>query len=901
MKKKWPIFIIASLILLIIISLSKISNFIINVQWFKEVSYLSIYFTKMIAIIKLFIPTFFICFICILLYYNSLKKSIYNYRSNKNDRFIKYDKGKKIFFVANTVMSLILSCVFSYSYWYNILKFNNSVPFNIKDPIFYKDISFYVFKLPLIESIYSGIMTLLGFLIIITIVMYFIFIAKDKIDYAGFKGVFTDVKEIRSDISKFAGKQLAIISAMILLMLSLGFLIKAWNLVYSPRGVAFGASYTDIHVSIIFYKIIILISIVSSIIVFISVIKSKVKPIIISISLIAILIVGENVASLLVENFVVKSNQKKLEEEYIKYNIDYTRKAFNIDNIKEINFDVKNDLKLEDIKNNKETINNIRINAFEPALEFYNQYQTIRPYYIFNDMDIDRYKIKGKYNQVFISPRELNLENIEPDTWQNRHLIYTHGYGVAVSKVNSVTQEGQPDFVIKDIPSENNIDISLKNPRIYFGEKTNNYAIVNTALKEFDYPKGGDNKINEYDGKSGIKMSFINKVLFSIKENNLNFLLSRDITKDSRILINRNIVDRAKKVAPFLTYDEDPYVVIDNDRLYWIIDGYTTTDKYPYAEKYNDVNYIRNSVKVVIDAVDGDIDFYIVDKNDPIILSYSKIYPKLFKDSSDVPPGIKEHFKYPEDIFKLQCKVLEKYHMIDPMAFLNGDDLWEVSKNQKSVNTDKSIDEAPYVVMKMQGENKEEMVVLEYFNMKERNTMSSILGARMDGKNYGKLIMYKLPSYKTIYSPYFFKQKLKQDPIISKELSLWNTGGSEVKFGDTIIVPINNSLLYIESMYLRASGKSSAPEVKRIVLSYGDKIILSENIDGALKQLFSYNGKENNKNSSVNSTKDEETNKFLKDARDLYNKAIESQKSGDWSKYGEYIKKLGEILNSINK
>ncbi|WP_315121831.1 UPF0182 family protein [uncultured Clostridium sp.] len=885
MKKSVLFIIFISIITLSILFINTIVQFLINIQWYKDVVYLSVYFNKINALIKLMIPSFIIVFIFIYVYYSVITKKKVEFKKIFNN---------KILLCINSLISISVAYLFSSEYWYYILQFNNSVNFNLKDPIFNKDIAFYIFKLPLIESIYNALMGLLLFLILTTSVIYFVLSIKDRVQHGGLREILYNLKEGKSRITILAGRQLAVISSLILIILSLGFFIKSWNLVYSPRGGVFGASYTDVKVTLLFYRIIILLCIISAIVVFFSIIRKKIKPIIICLGCIFVFIIIEGVTSNLVQNSIVKSNEKKLEEPYIKYNIAYTRKAFGIDDIQETDFSVENNLTINDINNNKDIIDNIRINAFEPALEFYNQYQTIRPYYVFNDMDIDRYKINDKYTQVFIAPRELNLENIDPNTWQNKHLIYTHGYGVAMSKVNSVTKEGQPNFLIKDIPEENTTDIALKNSRIYFGEKTNDYAIVNTNLKEFDYPKGGDNKINQYDGKSGIRMTLFNKVLFAIKEKNLNFILSRDITRNSKILINRNIIERVNKIAPFLIYDQDPYVVIHDEKLYWIVDAYTVSNRYPYSQPYNNVNYIRNSVKVVIDASEGDVDFYIVDKNDPIIMSYSKIFKNLFKDLSSMPQGLKDHIKYPEDIFKIQCNVLEKYHMTDPIAFLNGDDLWEVSKNEKLVQTKESVDESPYVVMRLPGEKDNEMVVLEYFNMKDRNNMSSIFGARMDGDNYGKLIMYRMPSHKTIYNPYFFNQKLKQDPSISKEIALWSTNVSEVIFGDTIIVPLNNSLLYVESMYLRASGKNSAPEVKRIILSYADRVVLAENLDLAIKQMFNVNEEENNN----------EINKDLQDiksAKDVYEKAIEAQKNGDWAKYGEYIKSLGEILNTLNK
>lgn len=902
MKKRVSVVLIIAIIIAVMLFIGKIANFTINVEWFKEVGYLSVFFTKLFAILKLMIPIFFICFLAIYIYYKSIRKSVLKYKQVSEIDHNKKKLESKIFIVLDIIVSFTIAYSFSSVYWYRILQFTNSVNFNVKDPLFNKDVSFYIFKLPLIESLYGIAMSVLVFLIVITLIVYFVMSASDRIR----TGIRKDMQSVKSGITQFAGKQLAIVSSLILLCLSLGYLIKSWNLVYSPRGVAFGASYTDVHVTLKFYYVLIAVSLIASVVIFISVLASKIKPIIISVCAILILIAAENVTSFIVEKFVVKTNAKVLEQKYIKYNIDFTRKAFNINSIDEIPYEVTNNLTAKDITDNKDTINNIRINSYEPALEFFNQMQSIKYYYSFNDIDIDRYTINGKYNQVFIAPREVNTETIDPSTWQNIHLIYTHGYGVVMSKVNSVTSEGQPDFVIKDIPSENTANIPLDNPRIYFGEKTDDYAVVNTKQSEFDYPEGGDVKKTKYNGNTGIKMPFINRLIFAIGKKDINFLLSRDFTSDSRILINRNVLDRVKKIAPFLTYDSDPYIVVNNNKLYWIVDAYTSSDKYPFAQYQNSINYIRNSVKVVVDAYDGTTKFYIVDKNDPIAVSYSKIFPELFKDISEMPAEIHSHFRYPEDLFNIQCNVLKKYHMTDPEVFFDGGDLWEISQNAKQVEGEKQVNEAPYVVMKLKNGKKEEMVLVEYFNIRDKENMAAMFGIRMDGDNYGKMFMYKFPSQKTIYSPYMFKQKLSQDPKISQQVSLWDTKGSTVQFGDTIIVPINNSLLYVEPMYLRASGEKSIPEVKKIVVSYSDKTILADNIQDALTQIFNYKGDETSQTADGNvQTKDTNSNKISKDkleqAKELYEKAIEYQKSGDWASYGEYIKKLGNLLEELNK
>ncbi|MBX4267563.1 UPF0182 family protein [Clostridium estertheticum] len=909
MKGKKTIVTIIVIIVFIIIFLGNIVKLAINIQWFKEVGYLSVYFTKITSILKLMIPVFIVSYISIWTYYKIIKGIVLRSKrveeGNKNKEKIK----RSISILINTIISFIISFSFASKYWYTILQFASTTKFNSVDPLFKKDISFFIFKLPLIESLYKMFIILIVGLIIITIITYIILRSKDYImcprrrsNFSVLKK-FKNIRNVRGELTKFAGRQLAALSLIVILLVSLGYLIKSWDLVYSQNGIVFGASYTDVHVTLRFYEVISVVSLISAIIIFISILTYKIKPIVISIVVIIILIIGENITSVSVQKFEVQSNEKTLEKPYIQYNIDSTRKAFNINNIDEIPFEIKNDLTKEDIKENKDTVNNIKVNSYKPALEFYNQFQYLRYYYGFNDIDIDRYNINGKYNQVFIAPREVNLESLKgnSNTWQNRHLVYTHGYGVVVSKVNSVTSEGQPDFIINNIPLENKTNIKLANPRIYFGEKTNDYSIVNTKIGELDYPKGGENQMNSYEGMAGIKMNILNRILFAIDQKSAQFLLSDDITSNSKILIDRNILERVKKIAPFLTYDNDPYIVINGGRLYWIIDAYTTSNRYPYSQPQDGKNYIRNSVKVVIDALDGTPDFYIVDKNDPIVNSYSKIFPELFKNLESIPSGIKEHFKYPERLFSLQSNLLEKYHITDPEVFYNGDDVWSIATNQEKIEAKQEKIDASYLIMKLPKESKQEMVLLEYFNTKGRDNMASLFGARMDGNNYGKMVLYILPPKQTVYSPVLFKQQINQDTVISKELSLWNTQGSQVQFGETVIVPIKNSLLYVEPMYLRAKGKTSIPEMKKVIVSYGGKIILDDNIELALEQIFDIKDRTNKSKSVYNSDLDSKTSDNIKIAKDLYNKAMEAKENGKMDEYETYIKLLGDVLNKVIK
>lgn len=906
-NKKRPILaIVMGIIVFAFIFIKSIVDFIINIKWFKEVGYLSVYFTQITATLKLMIPFFIICFVSIWIYYKGLRKSIVRYKKvievdPKRDKF-----ERKIFIAANIVVSFLISFSFASKYWYKILQFTNSKNFNVADPLFGFDISFFIFKLPLIESLHNAFVSLLVFLIFATFFIYILLNVKDNIfDFKQNK--IKDIKSLKNDITRFAGKQLAVVAALLLLLVSLSFLINAWNLVYSSRGVVFGASYTDTKVSLNFYYGIAIAAFIGAIIVFVSILRSKVKPIIATIVIIFVLALLEGVASSVTQSIIVKPNENMLERPFIEYNMKYTKKGFNIEDIGQESYALENNLNSDTINNNLDTINNIRINAVNQSLEFYNSVQSMKNYYSFTDADIDRYIINGEYNQVFISPREIDLSKLQDkaDTWQNRHLTYTHGYGAVMSKVNSVTYDGKPDFVMKDMPLQNHTDISLENPRIYFGETASDYAIVKNKLGELDYPSSSGNEEKyHYDGKAGIPMTFSNRVMFAIKNADMNFLLSGAISNDSKVIINRNIIDRVNKIAPFLLYDNDPYLVVNNDKLFWMMDAYTISSRYPFSEPVNGINYIRNSVKVTIDAMDGTVNFYIVDKNDPIALCYSSIFPELFKTIDKLPEGFKEHFKYPEDLFSAQTSVMERYHVDDTAMFYRGEDIWDIAKNKNAVEGQDTPNNAAYVTMKLPGKETEEMVLIQYFNQHSKENMIALMGARMDGENYGKLVLYVFPTKQEVLSPSLFKSTINQQPEISKELSLWNKEGSEVQFGDTMIIPIENSLLYVQPLYLRSQGEKSIPQMKKIIVSYGENIIMEDTIEDALNKLFNYSTEVDDNISNkpdVDIEISEEDAGLLKQANDIYDKAIEAQKNGKWAEYGEYLEQLGELLKSFSE
>ncbi|WP_200802932.1 UPF0182 family protein [Clostridium cavendishii] len=887
MSKKFSIPILIFFIVLILLFAS--SKLIVEIEWFKEVNYIEVFFTKVIAISKLFIPILVIYFLILWLYTNSLIKSLSTIIDVN-----KTLKIKKITIIVTLIIASILAYGTSTNQWYKILQFGNSVYFNHNDPIFNLDVSFYIFKLPLLQSLYKSLISLIIAMVLITLITYFILKAKHKL---------TEVTNINinsnRNILNSSGKQLAILVALFMIMVSIGYILRGFTLVYSKRGVAYGASYTDVNVTLLFYRVISIAALIVGAVVFFSIKKSKIKPIIIGAISIICLIILEPITAGFVQQFIVKSNEMDFEKKYIGYNIEATRKAFNIDSIKEKDYEPDLNINLTQLNNNKDIIDNIKVNSAEPTLNFYNQVQLLKNYYEFSDIDTDRYKINNKYTQVFLAPREINSSSM--GTWQNQHLRYTHGYGLAMNKVNSVTSEGQPDFLMQDIPTVNKTDLKLDNPRMYFGEGQNNYVIVNTDIEEFDYPSGDKENNFKYNGNSGIKMNMFNRILFSIQEGNPRILFSGAINSDSKIILNRNIMERVKTIAPFLEYDKDPYAVIHDGRIVWVIDAYTTSNKYPFSEAYNGINYMRNSIKITVDAYNGDTNFYIIDKNDPIAVSYQKIFKGLFKDGDSIPKDIREHFRYPQDIFKTQSEVISKYHVKNTTEFFTQEDLWDISSNIENVEGKERVEESLYLMTRLPEEKQLEMVLFQYFNMKGKQNMVSVLGARMDGDNYGKLMLYKFPPQKNIYSPYSFKNRILQDPDISKDISLWQGKGSKVVYGDIIIVPIEKSLLYLDTIYLKADTEQSMPEMKRVIVSNGDKIVSEGTVEKALEKLFNY---KEDKNNIEDKTSDKINNNNVidaKKAKEFYEKAIDAQKQGDWQKYGEYIKSLGELIDKANK
>ncbi len=872
------------------------SSLIAELQWFNEVGYTRTFLTRAMAVVALTVPIFLILFVISFLYFKGITKkydsAIYPPKPTKE-----IVARNKTFYLASGVFFLFISINIAMNYWYVILQFLNSVDFNIADPIFGMDVSFYVFKLPLINLLISVSRTIIVVIGIITVAVYLVISASSSLGRLDLRDVKGNFEVMKTGFIQFAGKPLAVLAAIFLVLTSVDYYLATFDIMYSPRGVVFGPGYTDVKVEVPFLYILAGLSLLSAAVVAYGVIKKNAKFILVPIAAIFVMNVVEGIAIIGVQSVAVTPNELEKERPYISNNIDMTRKAFGLDKIEIRTFDANKSLTKDTLEENRDVVDSIKINSYDQTLKFIQQTQVIRYYYDFNDVDIDRYTINGEKKQVFLSAREIDTSIIDPATWQNKHLFYTHGYGVIMSDASTVTSQGQPSFLMKDIPTTNSTDIPIENPRLYFGELTSDYTIVNTDIDEFDYPKGGENETYRYTGDGGIELGLLNKVLYSIVEQEPKILISSIVNSDSRILRRRNIVDRVSAIAPFLAYDEDPYLVIADSKLYWIMDAYTTSSRFPYAQTFDGYNYIRNSVKVTVDAYTGEVNFYLSDKNDPIALSFNKIFGGLFQDMSLMPESIKAHIKYPENLFEYQAVVMERYHVTDPNVFYNGEDIWERSKSTKTVVDEKSVSDAYSLFTRFPGEEELELIFTDYYTIKGKENMVAIVSARMDGENYGKIVEFKFPPQKTVSSPYLFRNKLNQDTTISKELSLLDARGSSVNFGDIVITPINDSLLYVVPLYLVAEGENSIPEVKRVIVSNDDRIVIAESLDKGLEDLFGYGP--GGETPGEPGEPGEVPGDLVQQALQLYEAALEAQREGNWAEYGRLIEELGKVIEEL--
>lgn len=891
-----------------------LNEFYINVLWFNEVGYTDVFFKSLLTHLKLGVPLFIVMFIVFSVYFKLLTlsggKNAFKSVENKPS----FIKGRLPYTIA-FVIALFSSIIMTATLWYDFLEFVNSVPFHHTDPIFGLDISFYVFKLPFLKGLLNLLTFIMAILAIATLIYSFMVIAEKSSEDRKFVREFDNVdkSEIKGFFSRMwtsFRKQIVFFLSVVSLILAGYFFLKRYELLYSVSGIVYGAGFTDIHVTLNIYNALTVLCLVSAVVITVSGFAKKIKPIFICVvATVAVYFIGIG-ASVAVQSLIVSPNEFSKESLYIDYNIEATQQAYGLDKIETKTYTVENSITADDISQNVTTIENIPINDYKPTLDTYNSLQSMRTYYEFNDVDVDRYYLDGDYTQVFISAREMNVNKLNEDaqTWINKYLKYTHGFGVAVSPVNSINETGQPVLISKDIPNVTEYDeLEVEQPRIYFGETTDDYAIVNTRAKEFDYPYGSDNIENVYDGEAGIELTMLNRISFALSEGNMKFLLSGDITSDSKILINRDVMSRIMEIAPFLSYDSDPYLVISEGKLYWIADAMTTTDRYPYSQPYaNEFNYIRNSVKVVVDAYNGNVDFYIVDEDDPIAAVYAKIYPTLFKSFDEMPSDIKSHLRYSESYLNVQADMYCTYHMTNTSVFYNKEDAWSVANQYYgSEKTSQKVSPA-YMIMKLPEREEEFLLVIPYTAVNKNNMVAWMAGV-CDGDEYGKLIVYEFNKQSLVYGPMQIEQRIDQDTTIAPQLNLLAQQGSSVLRGNLLTVPIEDSILYIEPVYVQAAQTTmSLPEMKKVILSYKDNIVMADTLQEGIELMFGEIQSDNTETEQPNDTKEdasftvsETVSELAMQAQDVYNKAQSAVQNGDWASYGKYMNQLEEVLNKL--
>ena len=798
--------------------------------------------------------------------------------------------------------------------WFKVLQFINQTPFNLADPIFTKDVSFYIFSLPFYLFVLSFLMSCIVITTILVLLDYLKsyigqLLKPQKIDQDPIKPA-APVLNIKAILSKTkAITHLGILVSLFFVLIAAKNYLSRFSIMYSEKGIVVGAGYSDVVAYLPMIKILMFLAIIIAVLTLVWVFYISKQPKlrkrhIFAYALIVYLLlgfVGPILIPGIVQTLIVSPNEINLEKPYIENNIKFTRIAYGLDNVEENDFSVDMSLTSEILDKASETIDNVRILDWRPLTKTYKQTQEIRLYYDLAGIDIDRYNINGKYTQIMLAPRELNQNQITENakTWVNLHMVYTHGFGVVMSPVNKVTKQGLPDYFIKDIPPIYTVDeenLKISKPQIYYGEQDNNFVLVNTKTNEFDFPKGNTNEYINYDGKGGITLnSFLRKLLMAIKFADIKILLSSDITKESKIMFTRDIVKRISKITPFLKLDSDPYLVIDKGRLLWIVDAYTVSGNFPYSEKFGKINYIRNSVKIVVDAYDGNVNYYVMDTTDPIIVTYAKIFPKQFKSFENMPESLKKHIRYPVDLFKVQSQIYSTYHMDDIKVFYNKEDAWQIPNEVYGVGQQVEV-EPYYIIIKLPEEKKEEFVLMTSFSPIKKDNMVAWMAARSDGENYGKLILYKFQKDKLIYGPLQIEAKIDQDSEISQQLTLWSQQGSRVTRGNLLVIPIDNSIIYIEPLYIQAET-GQLPELKRVLVSDGERVVMEENLVESLEALFG-------KSRIVKKETTKETNKsaaeLIKEAQNYYDLIQNSMKQGDWSGIGDSLDNLGNVLNDLS-
>lgn len=785
--------------------------------------------------------------------------------------------------------------------WLGVLQFLHRTPFGAADPVFGRDIGYYVFSLPVLEGVIGLVhgLTLMSLLVVAAL-----YVLRRDIILAG----------RRVAIEPSARWHLAALAGTLFLVTALRlYVVRIPYLLYSTTGPLVGASYADLHAQLLGLRIAAVAALAAGGLVLWEARGGRLaRSMVLALLLYAgVSLLGRGLYPVAIQRLVVAPNELEKEIPQLRYHIDATRRAWGLDGVQTRDLTGEARLTLRDIENNRATIENVRLWDRDPLLQTFGQLQEIRTYYDFVSVDDDRYRIDGAYRQVLLSPRELNSASLPTRTFINERLTFTHGYGLTLGPVNQVTEEGLPVLFVKDLPPVSSVSLRVTRPEIYHGELTDAWVFAKTRQREFDYPSGEANIFASYEGTGGVPVrSLLRRALLAAEFGSLKVLLSRDITNDSRALFHRNIRERVRKTLPFLRFDDDPYLVVtEAGRLRWILDAYTTSRHYPYAARLLDgTNYMRNSVKVVIDAYDGTVEAYLADPADPVVRTLAKIFPGVFRPLDQMPEDLRAHLRYPADLFRAQTDLYATYHMDEPEIFYHREDQW-----QKPVLARGEVQADPFLrhmVMRLPEETQAEYIVMTPFTPRGKDNLASWMVARNDGPHYGKLVVYRFPKQSLVFGPTQIANRINQDTEVSRQVSLWDQRGSQVIRGNLLVIPIEESLIYVQPLYLRAEG-GRIPELKRVVVAYQNRVVMEETLEEGLSRVFGGDlepvpvavaaGDRRPGATPSAPSADARSAELARQAADHYQRALEAQRAGDWARYGEEIKRLGDVLRRLRE
>jgi hypothetical protein len=795
--------------------------------------------------------------------------------------------ARRLALPAALVLALFMGLIVSTA-WVPVLEFLHQTPFGVTDPVFGRDLAYYVFTLPVVTGVLA-LLTMLGTLSVLACGAIYV-LRRDVVVY---RRTLT--------IEPAARLHLALLLALLFVLTALRvYFVRLPGTLYSTTGPLFGASYADLHGTIIGLWLTAIAALAGAALVLLGAQSKRLgRNVILAIAIyFGVSLLGVVIYPALLERLVVAPNELAKETPQLRRHIDATRRAWRLDSVQTRDLSGEARLTERDIEANRPTIDNVRLWDRDPLLQTFGQLQEIRTYYDFVSIDDDRYVIDGDYRQVLLSPRELNSTSLPTRTFINERLTFTHGMGLTLGPVNEFSEEGLPVLFIKDLPPSSSVSLRVTRPEIYYGELSDAWVFAHTGQQEFDYPSGDDNIFASYTGPGGVVVgNVLRRLVLAAYFRSLKVLLSSDITNASRAMYFRNIRQRAQLALPFLLFDADPYMVVDSaGRLRWILDAYTATGRYPYSQPLrNGINYMRNSVKVVIDAYDGSVTAYQADAADPLVRTYAKIFPGIFHSLDSMPADLRAHIRYPEDLFHVQSELYGTYHMAEPDIFYHREDQWQ--KPELAIQPERPDPFLRHMIMRLPGERQPEFILMVPFTPRGKDNLASWMVARNDSAHYGKLVVYRFPKQSLVFGPAQIVNRINQDTEIARQVALWDQGGSQVIRGHLLVIPIEESLIYVMPLYLRASG-GRIPELKRVIVSYQSRVVMEETLDAGLARLFGAGaGREPERGAAPGAPA--RAAALAQQANEAYRRALEAQRAGDWARYGAELRQLEQLLREL--